>query len=230
MSEEDGRAMMAEYFEYTEGLRRSGAYVSGEPLESAQTATTVRQRDGQQVISDGPFAETREVLGGFYVLGVRLARPGAGACRALPGRPLRLGRGAARDGDARHGVTSRGGGSRPGVPVRVRPRRRAACPRPRRHRTAEDAVQDAYPARCAGGRPTASPTTRGLDRHGRPQQGDRPPAPRPGADERRAELTRAQPRTRRTGTTRAPTTIPDERLRLIFTCCHPALRPRPRWR
>ena len=46
MSEEDGRAMMAEYFEYTEGLRRSGAYVSGEPLESAQTATTVRQRDG----------------------------------------------------------------------------------------------------------------------------------------------------------------------------------------
>ena len=48
MSEEDGRAMMAEYFEYTEGLRRSGAYVSGEPLESAQTATTVRQRDGQQ--------------------------------------------------------------------------------------------------------------------------------------------------------------------------------------
>src|SRR5437763_15789903 len=68
MSEEDGRAMMAEYFEYTEGLRRSGAYVSGEPLESAQTATTVRQRDGQQGISDGPFAETREVLGGVYVL------------------------------------------------------------------------------------------------------------------------------------------------------------------
>jgi hypothetical protein len=68
MTEADGRAMMAEYFEYTEGLRRSGVYISGEPLESAQTATTVRQRDGQQVISDGPFAETREVLGGFYVL------------------------------------------------------------------------------------------------------------------------------------------------------------------
>jgi hypothetical protein len=68
MSEEDGRAMMAEYFEYTEGLRRSGAYVSGEPLESAQTATPVRQRDGKQLISDGPFAETGEVLGGFYVL------------------------------------------------------------------------------------------------------------------------------------------------------------------
>jgi hypothetical protein len=68
MSEEERQAFMGEYFAYTEGLKQAGVYVDGAPLESAQTATTVRQRDGQQLVSDGPFAETREVLGGFYMI------------------------------------------------------------------------------------------------------------------------------------------------------------------
>lgn len=67
-TEEEARATTAEYFEYTEGLRQAGVMVAGEPLEGAQTATTVRERDGKQVVSDGPFAETREVLGGFYIV------------------------------------------------------------------------------------------------------------------------------------------------------------------
>jgi hypothetical protein len=68
LSEGDRNAMMGEYLGYTEGLRQAGVYVEGAPLESTQTATTVRQRDGRQLITDGPFAETREVLGGYYVI------------------------------------------------------------------------------------------------------------------------------------------------------------------
>ena len=68
MSDEERQAFMGEYFAYTEGLKQAGVYVDGAPLESAQAATTVRQRNGQQLVSDGPFAETREVLGGFYMI------------------------------------------------------------------------------------------------------------------------------------------------------------------
>jgi len=68
MGESERNGVMGEYFGYTEGLRQAGVLVSGEPLESTQTATTVRQRDGKRLITDGPFAETREALGGFYLL------------------------------------------------------------------------------------------------------------------------------------------------------------------
>jgi len=68
MSADERQAFMGEYFAYSEGLRQAGVYVDGAPLESAQAATTVRLRDGKQLISDGPFAETREVLGGYYVI------------------------------------------------------------------------------------------------------------------------------------------------------------------
>jgi hypothetical protein len=68
LSEGDRNAMTGEYFGYTESLQKAGVLVEGAPLESTQTATTVRQRDGRQLITDGPFAETREVLGGYYVL------------------------------------------------------------------------------------------------------------------------------------------------------------------
>src|SRR5436305_612742 len=49
-------------------LDAAGAYVSASPLHSAETATCVRVRDGKRVITDGPFAETNEVLGGYYVI------------------------------------------------------------------------------------------------------------------------------------------------------------------
>jgi hypothetical protein len=53
---------------YTEGLRQAGVLVSGEPLESPSTATTVAVRNGERVVTDGPFADTKEWLGGFYVI------------------------------------------------------------------------------------------------------------------------------------------------------------------
>ena len=68
MSEEDRDGVMREYFEYTSQLRESGAYANGGQLQPTQTATTVRLRDGEQVVTDGPFAETKEQLGGFYIV------------------------------------------------------------------------------------------------------------------------------------------------------------------
>jgi hypothetical protein len=58
--------VMEEYNAYTQMLRDRGAYVAGEALQPTATATTVRVRDGQTMTTDGPFAETKETLGGFY--------------------------------------------------------------------------------------------------------------------------------------------------------------------
>jgi hypothetical protein len=61
-------AVMADYNAYTDMLRDRGALVAGEALQPTATATTVRVRDGQTMTTDGPFAETKEALGGFYLI------------------------------------------------------------------------------------------------------------------------------------------------------------------
>ena len=61
-------AVMTEYNAYTDMLRERGALVAGEALQPTATATTVRVRDGQTLTTDGPFAETKEALGGFYLI------------------------------------------------------------------------------------------------------------------------------------------------------------------
>jgi hypothetical protein len=71
MSKGDNDTMMSEYFAFTEGIRKSGHYVSGEALQPVQTATTVRIRQGKVSTTDGPFAETKEQLGGFYLISAR---------------------------------------------------------------------------------------------------------------------------------------------------------------
>lgn len=63
-------AEMPQWFEVTEGLQRAGAHVAGEALHGSETATSIRVRDGKTVTTDGPFAETKEVLGGFYLIDV----------------------------------------------------------------------------------------------------------------------------------------------------------------
>jgi len=68
MSQGESDAFMGEYFAFTEGIRKSGQYLGGEALQSVQTATTVRIRNGKVSTTDGPFAETKEQLGGFYLI------------------------------------------------------------------------------------------------------------------------------------------------------------------
>jgi hypothetical protein len=63
-------ARRAKWFEYTQALTDSGALVAGDALQGKETATTVRVRDGETLISDGPFAETKELLGGYYLIDV----------------------------------------------------------------------------------------------------------------------------------------------------------------
>ena len=68
LSAGEQQAVMEEWTNYTADLLKRGVSEGGEALEPVSTATTVRVRDGNTVTSDGPFAETNEVLGGYYVL------------------------------------------------------------------------------------------------------------------------------------------------------------------
>jgi hypothetical protein len=70
MPEEEQKSVMDEYFAYTEALKSSGKYVAADALQPTNTAKSVRVRDGEEATTDGPFAETKEVLGGYYLVDV----------------------------------------------------------------------------------------------------------------------------------------------------------------
>src|SRR5437667_606984 len=63
-----GQKMMEEYGAFTQGIIQSGNFKAGDRLRPTATATTVRVRDGKTLTTDGPFAETREQLGGYYLV------------------------------------------------------------------------------------------------------------------------------------------------------------------
>lgn len=67
LSNEEWLILRRETLEYVEELRRAGTLLAAEPLKSVRTAATVRIRGGKTVITDGPFTETKETLGGFFV-------------------------------------------------------------------------------------------------------------------------------------------------------------------
>jgi hypothetical protein len=64
-------AIMGEYFTFSNDLHTSGKMLAGEALDPVHTATTVRVRNGKLTTTDGPFAETKEQLGGFYLIDAR---------------------------------------------------------------------------------------------------------------------------------------------------------------
>jgi hypothetical protein len=68
LSDREKGVMMQQYGAFTDSLKKGGHYVAGDGLEPTTTATTVRVRNGKTVSTDGPFAETREQLGGYYVI------------------------------------------------------------------------------------------------------------------------------------------------------------------
>lgn len=71
LSEEEGEAIRSEYFQLSNDLQESGNHLAGEALQPVATATTVRVRNGRVSTTDGPFAETKEQLGGFYMIEAR---------------------------------------------------------------------------------------------------------------------------------------------------------------
>jgi hypothetical protein len=68
---EDGQRMMEECFAYDDELRRGGHFLGGEVLDSVRKAATLNMKDGKVVVTDGPFAETKETLGGILLLEAR---------------------------------------------------------------------------------------------------------------------------------------------------------------
>lgn len=67
-SEAEAAAMMKPWMDYTRDLTEAGVFLAGEALQATPTATSVRVRDGEVMHTDGPFAETKEQLGGYYLL------------------------------------------------------------------------------------------------------------------------------------------------------------------
>ncbi|HUA16122.1 MAG TPA: YciI family protein [Verrucomicrobiae bacterium] len=67
-SEADRNAVYKEYGDFTESIMKSGHFKAGHQLQPITAAATVRIRDQKRMVTDGPFAETREQLGGFYMI------------------------------------------------------------------------------------------------------------------------------------------------------------------
>jgi hypothetical protein len=68
LSKGDSDALMGEYFAFTKAIRASGHMLGGNDLQPTRSATTIRVRNGQTSTTDGPFAETKEQLGGYYLI------------------------------------------------------------------------------------------------------------------------------------------------------------------
>ena len=66
--ESERNAVFQQYMDFTQGIVKSGHFRAGDALEPTASATTVRVKSGQTVTTDGPFAETKEQLGGYYLI------------------------------------------------------------------------------------------------------------------------------------------------------------------
>jgi hypothetical protein len=85
MNEKERNALMGEYFAFTEELKKSGKHVAGDALQPTSTATTVRVREGKRLTTDGPFAETKEQLGGYYLINAKDLDDALAVAAKIPG-------------------------------------------------------------------------------------------------------------------------------------------------
>lgn len=79
------KQMTADYGAFTQSIVQSGHFKAGDGLQPSTTATTVRVRDGKTLTTDGPFAETREQLGGYYLVEARDLDAALGIAARIPG-------------------------------------------------------------------------------------------------------------------------------------------------
>ena len=87
-TEGDQRVMMKSYREFTDSITKSGHMKAGDALQPTSTATCVRIRDGKTLTTDGPFAETKEQLGGYYLLQARDLNEAIQLASRIPGARL----------------------------------------------------------------------------------------------------------------------------------------------
>jgi hypothetical protein len=81
-------SLMAEYTEFTKGIIQAGQFKAGDRLKPTSAASTVRVRNGQVAITDGPFAETREQLGGYYLVEAKNLDEATSIAARIPGAKL----------------------------------------------------------------------------------------------------------------------------------------------
>jgi len=89
MTEEEREHCYVESAQLTQDLNATGHYVAAGPLHPVATATSVRVREGKRVVTDGPFAETREQLGGYYVIEAQDLDEAIAIAERIP--PVRVG-------------------------------------------------------------------------------------------------------------------------------------------
>jgi hypothetical protein len=85
MDPETGKKMLGEYQNFTQAIIGNGNFKAGDRLQPTTTATTVRVRDGKILATDGPFAETREQLGGYYLVEAKDLDEAIGIAARIPG-------------------------------------------------------------------------------------------------------------------------------------------------
>ena len=85
MGPADRKQMTADYGAFTQSIIQSGHFKAGDRLQPTSTATTVRVRDGKTLTTDGPFAETREQLGGYYLVEAKDLDTALGIAARIPG-------------------------------------------------------------------------------------------------------------------------------------------------
>jgi hypothetical protein len=85
LSESDRNKLSNEYMDFTKSIVQAGQFKAGDRLRPASTASTVRVRDGKMAITDGPFAETREQLGGYYLIEAKNLDEATGIAARVPG-------------------------------------------------------------------------------------------------------------------------------------------------
>ena len=85
MAKTESDKMMGDYFAFTDSIKKSGHYKAGDSLLPTHTATTVRVRNGKLSTTDGPFAETKEQLGGYYLIDAKDLNDAIQVASRIPG-------------------------------------------------------------------------------------------------------------------------------------------------
>jgi hypothetical protein len=88
LSQDEQQQIMADYRRFSDEIKGTGHYLAGSQLQPTSTATSVRVRNGKRVVTDGPFAETREQLGGYYLVDAKDLDEAIGLAERLPSAKL----------------------------------------------------------------------------------------------------------------------------------------------
>ena len=85
LGQAEKQQLFGDYMQFTQEIRDSGHYQAGAPLQPTSTATSVQVRNNEQLTTDGPFAETREQLGGYYLVEAKDLDEAIGIAARIPG-------------------------------------------------------------------------------------------------------------------------------------------------